>query len=546
MTFQDNDEVIAIVKDLQKTPDWVEKARKTNEKYKALVYGDKFDELLLQKIEKIESTARQEARRKYSKDIRDMFSRIFEPRLNIFSSSGGIITKEIRTEEQKEQLYDILTNFKGNLSIDKYLSEYFFNLLDVDPNGLIFMEYDGGNKIYPAYKSIEDIQHYETDGQNVNVLVFKPVPYYINGAKSHRKKWRVVDDKKDYCVIQDGGNFVVDEDQTFEHPFGQVPGVVLSNTQKLGTEIRLSPVFPIESIAENVARDASVLTLYKFLQGFPMHWRYIQQCRACKGTGKTGENTCKHCNGKGTLGKNDVTDVLEIDLPRDKDDANVAPNLAGFIQPDIKTWEQLKTDIKDQEEKASNTIWGTAKVKEGGNETATGRFIDVQPVMNKLNIFADNVEWVHNELVKFVLRWQDNNPETNNTYHKTYGRGFIIESPDELLKRYHEGRKDGSNFVVLDRLLKEYLTSKYKNNHKVLENNLKKIIVEPYTHLSIQQVSDVFGFREAFIKSSFEDFWYQADMNKTAEQLKEDFEAYKSTLEIPEQQANNQINNNNG
>ena len=496
-------------------------------------------------IEKIESTSRQEARRKYSKDIRDMFARIFEPRLNIFSSSGGTITKEIRTDEQKQRLNDILTNFKGNLSIDKYLSEYFFNLLDVDPNGLIFMEYDGENKIYPAYKSIQDIQHYETDGQNVHILVFKPEPYFVNGMKSHRKKWRVVDGKNDYCVIQDGGNFVVDEDQTFEHPFGQVPGVVLSNIQKLGTEIRLSPLFPIESVAENVARDTSVLTLYKFLQGFPMHWRYTQQCRACRGTGKTGEGkVCTVCNGKGHLGKNDVTDVLEVPLPKDREDANVAPNLAGFIQPDIKTWEQYKNDIKDQEEKASNTIWGTAKAKEGSNETATGRFIDVQPVMNKLNVFADNVEWVHNELVKFVLRWQDNNPETNNTYQKSYGRGFIIESPDELLKRYHEGRKDGSNFVVLDRLLTEYLTSKYKNNHSVLEYNLKKMAVEPYIHLSIQQVFEVFGMREAFIKSSFENFWHEADKDKTVEQLKEDFKTFKTTLEIPQQQETTQINNN--
>ena len=46
MTFEDNQQVIALVKDLQKTPSWVEKARKTNEKYKALVYGDNFEELL--------------------------------------------------------------------------------------------------------------------------------------------------------------------------------------------------------------------------------------------------------------------------------------------------------------------------------------------------------------------------------------------------------------------------------------------------------------------------------------------------------------------
>ena len=193
-----------------------------------------------------------------------------------------------------------------------------------------------------------------------------------------------------------------------------MPAIILSDVQKLGTETRLTPLFPIEELSKDYARDKSILTVYKFLQGFPIHWRYTQQCRPCVGTGKTGTKTCGVCNGKGILGRNDVTDVLNLPMPREGD-TKIAPDLAGFVSPDLKTWEQYNSDQVMFEEKMENTLWGTHRVRNNNNnnsETATGRYIDVQPVMNKLNDFSDNVEWVHNELANWVIKWIQGNPNT--------------------------------------------------------------------------------------------------------------------------------------
>ena len=454
--FKNSDEVIQAIKRHRVPPAWITEARLLSKTLKALVYGDKFLEELIERIEKIESITRAEARKKYSKDIRDMFSRVLEPRSNVFSASGSSKEIDIKGKNDEKKFFEHMKEFRGNKSITKYLSDYFFELLDVDPNGLLMLEFIKGEDIWPTYKSIDDIRFYHSDGQNIHVVIYEPVKVVKLGQVF--MKWRIVDAETDWCILQNGETFMEIPDLTFKHPFGDVPAIILSDFQKLGTELRLSPLFSVEELSKDYARDKSILTLYKFLNGFPIHWRYSQQCQACRGTGKTGQegNSCQHCNGKGILGKNDVTDIMDVPTPRDNEDVKLAPDLAGFVSPDLETWKQYNADQVMFEDKIHNTIWGTKKVRENQNETATGRFIDIQPVINKLNDFSDNVEWVHNQLANWVLRWVKNNPLTTDKFFRSYGRGFIIEGPDVILERYQTAQKDGNNWTILDKIFGEY------------------------------------------------------------------------------------------
>ncbi len=72
----------------------------------------------------------------------------------------------------------------------------------------------------------------------------------------------------------------------------------------------------IIGLSKELARDQSILTLYKIFKGLPLFWKVIQMCGDCGGTGKSGEEKCGTCNGHGKyVGKNDVTDVIEVPLP---------------------------------------------------------------------------------------------------------------------------------------------------------------------------------------------------------------------------------------
>lgn len=530
MEFKEEEEVFAFIKKHSKPSEWIVKARDDHRTLKALVTGDDFTEVLIDKIEGIESDARKIARKRYSKDIRDLFYRVMSLRSNVFTASGGSVNIDIKSEEIKQKINSHIKSFKGQKSLKKYLSEVLFTLLDTDPNGVILIEYDGDKKIEPYYKSINDIRYYKSNGQIVDVILFEPKT--VIKDKLTFTVWRLIDDKKDWYVVQSNQSYSVVENKTFDHPFGVPPVVIIGATTKMGKENRISSIDPVVELSKDYARDKSIKTIYKFQHGFPRHWRYVQECRTCHGVGKIGDKVCGSCDGKGHIQRGDVTDTMTLALPRDKEDALVAPNVEGFVSPDLATWERFNTELELFENTVHNTLWGTEKVTQGGNETATGRFIDVQPVINKLNDFADYAEWVNNKLLDFIVSWAMNKP-TQGMVSVSYGRRFIIEGSDVILDKYEKARTSGVNNTVLDKLLDEFILAKYHNNEYMLSLMQKKRMVEPYIHQSIDQVFNIFGAKEANKKVLFENFWEECDKNKDVEILKIEFNDYYNEKTAP-------------
>src|SRR6056297_2685892 len=218
-------DVIELIKKYQTPPNWVIEARETNKELRALVYGDDFKELLINNIEQIEDKKRAIARKRYSIDIRDLFSRVLQPRDNVFSADGGSEKWLIENDTRIEKIQDRLKKFKGGKSIDKYLSESYFQLSDIDPNGLLFLEYkskEGEIDVYPTYKSIQDIQVYDCKGQRVKWVLFKPVEFRDENANVF-KMWRYVDDEFDIMVKERNGVFEQVEEMSFVNDFEEVP-----------------------------------------------------------------------------------------------------------------------------------------------------------------------------------------------------------------------------------------------------------------------------------------------------------------------------------
>lgn len=522
MIFNNDKEVTKFLEDKLKKETWVGLAIDNSTELRALVNGEDFNELLL-KIEGIEGTALAIARKKYAKDVRSLWTRLNQPRSNVFTASGKEVINDIKSTTIKDKVTEALFNFKGQKPISKYMSESFFRLRDVDPNGLIFLEYISEEDIYPTYKSITDIHYYESDGQLLDVVIFNPI------KRDGFQTWRIVDDLTDWTIRQDGLHFTVIEDLTFQHPFGKPPAIVLSDIQDTGSELRISPLWDVVEDAKDYARDKSILTIYKFQTGMPRHYRFEKGCKACQGTGKTGQGEaaveCNTCGGSGNMRRNDVTDITILDMPREGEPM-IAPNPEGFISPDLKTWQQYKDDIKDSEDSMESTMWGTRRLKESSNETATGRFIDVQPVENVLNTFSDSAEWAHNMLTDWVVDWAFGSPQEEHNYHTIYGRGYILETADLLLDRYNKSRESGSNNTVLDKELAEYITAKYQNNMPMMDKMKLKASIEPYVHVSLIDTNLIFGNVEANKKILFPEFWIQVNKDQERDALLKEFDVY--------------------
>ena len=522
--------VAQIVEEAAKgTPSWVLNARKYSQTLRALVEGKDFAKELIERIAYVESAERAKARIKYAKDISDMFHRVMNKRQNVFDANGGSENIMIKHEGQKAEFIQRLTNFKSNKPLLKYMSEMYFKLSDIDPNGLILMEFarEDNNpseyEVYPTYKNIDNIRTYEPDGQMLKYVIFEPK--VIESDKVKVKLWRVVDDERYWTVYETGGIFTAYKELATEHPFGKTPGLVLSEREIPGSHKRLSCVSPVLELAKEYAIDKSVLNIYKKQKGFPVHWRYGAVCNTCFGAKYVGDDKCPECEGKGSKTSSDVTDMNIIPIPKDGQ-PSLGDKLMGFESPDLETWKQYKQDLRDMEMLIEDTIWGSSRIHhiKSQNETATGRYIDIQPITNTLNVFTDVAEYVHNTLANWVVNFVDVvKPRDEKLYYNSYGRRYIIESPDALMKKYKEAKESGDNNTILDRILDEIILAMYKGDPVTQEQMLKKAKAEPYVHLSTSDVNDIFGAEEALKKVAFQDFWEQADTQRGEKELKKEF-----------------------
>jgi hypothetical protein len=109
----------------------------------------------------------------------------------------------------------------------------------------------------------------------------------------------------------------------------------------------------------------------------------------------------------------------------------------------------------------------------------------------------------------------------------TYGRNYIIEPINVLLDRYEKSKEAGSNSAILDKELEEWVIAKFKTDPIGLNEEQKRLKVEPFIHFTIEQVSSIYGAYDARCKMLFPD-WWRNKANKEADALvlKSEFAAY--------------------
>ena len=529
MIFKDDAEAIEAIKANQQImPDW-KAMRDYSKELKALVNGTDFMDELICKIEGIESAEKSKARIKYSKNIKAMFDRLFQPIDNIYYASGGLKDYDIK-ESLKKYFLSKIANIRDNKTLSEWIQLNAIQLFNTDPNGLIFLEYKDQD-VYPTYKSIDSLRKYKSKGQIVEFVIFEPK---IIKTKTY---WRIVDDEVDRTFLQSGNEYSLVPEITFKHPFGQVPALICSNINIIGQNNKLAAIDGIIDDAKEYARDQSFLTLYKVYKGNPLFWKYIQMCGDCNGSGTNddengGTKTCGSCSGHGIYkAKNDVTDVIQLPLPDNSDDVVVAPDIAGFISPDLEVWTKYEETLNSSFDAMYKTHWGTMYGMQQdlakGIKTATEVIADKQPLENQLNKYADFCEYIEWKISEWMLNFYD--PVKNKNESKitiNLGRRYIIESYDVLLERYEKSVLAEDNNTILDKLFIEYLGAKYRNNPIDLQTNITKAMVEPYLHISLQNTIAIFGNVEAQRKVLFQKFWQTVLVFNDPVKIQKDFDAW--------------------
>ncbi|MDR1199990.1 MAG: hypothetical protein LBK94_13440 [Prevotellaceae bacterium] len=472
------------------------------------VFGDGLSEYIKQ-INNFENDSQYQARKQYGRSNKDIMERLTRPLDKVFSAAGGSTFYDL-PEKQNREFRNRLKNTENGLPLRKWIEQYWKSAYLADPMGIIFIEIDENGDAYPTYKGSNEIKAYRLNGRHLDYVIFNvekdAYSKYIVTDEEKTKQimfYRVVDDEKDIIIKYDGEVSIIEE-ETYTNHFGHVPAIINSDLPKIGTINFVSPLERIIEIANEYLRECSVKSVYKLLHGFPKYWEYQSVCSDCKGTGLVSGEKCKSCKGTGIKLSHDVSDIKLLPIPTEND-KSLAPYVGGYIVPPIEAWTRMNEELKDLETLMFTTLWGTEQLKNGENNTATGKFIDTQPVNERLSKFSDAAEVIETFITDNMAFLYYGNSYKGCSV--SYGRRFIIESPDTLWVKYQNARNSGASVSALDDMLKEYLSTKFENHSIELHKQLKLIELEPFVHLSVMQVQalNITGLDKAK-KLYFEDF----------------------------------------
>ena len=512
---------------LSDEPGWISEVKKYTKVLNVHINGKNVAEHLNQ-IEIYENPTQFELRKKFATSNKNTFSNLLRPVDKVFHANGGSRIVKTKTETSEKKLKEKIKNLTKGYSVRKFVSNLQSNKYYSDPSGLVFFEWENG-EAYPTFKSILSIRNYETDGRKVQWVLFEPKKRLKpDGSEYPGEFYRFVDEAKDYIFHVVDKKIRIIEDEVYSNPWGYVPAFVNSDILNSDLDYHISPVDSIIELAEHYLRTTSVKNIYEFLHGYPIFWAYVQKCRVCDGTGLYNTEPCSACGGDGHTFKKDVSDVIKLMPPESDADPQIAPNVAGYVQPDLSTWEQQRTELDWLWQLMQFTMWGTTS-EQADNETATAAFLDVQPVNDRLNLFADAFENTEKLIIDIVGDFYANSNYEGVSVN--YGRRFLMESPDKIWDKYQKARKDGAPQITLNYLLKQYYQSEFQTDIESLIRAEKGIMIEPFIHYP---ASVIIGWNlpqlDIIKKQYFDDWWKNVDDNEIImtdiETLKQKFENY--------------------
>lgn len=537
-TFQPLPDLLNIIK-LIKSGQPTEHIKKRREYSRMILRHSKkegLDEFLSQ-INGYENTEQHKLRKKFAISNKFVTSELLRPVDNVWNARGGSFEITMSEKIRRTYIEDISSAWHG-ASIHEFIKEIWLEAYIEDPNGLIYLVLDEKTKQYqPQYESIFKILDYELKGKKPLYILFEPIETLSEDGKKVYTYTYIDSDK--ICKYQKVDDVVTElTDQQQKNVLGRVPAIVVSNIVTKDNDIRLSPLDVQIELLDAYVRKNSVKEIFEFLHGYPKFWYYGEICTECNGAGRVergapdpGWDKCPKCGGHGRAGeKLDVSDGMLLQVPKD-DEQKLADKPLGFESPPVEIWQEMRSELDWMFDLVFRSHWGTT-IEKGKNETATGRFIDVQPVQNKLSKYTDAAETVENELYEIIGKLSY--PNTFKRSFRQYGRRYIIESPDASLKRYQDGLTAFLPTSLLDYLLEQYYSSEFASDEASYNRRIKLSKVEPFIHYSVGDVSGWPIAENLKLQKAMFNEWLSVqnpeDLNtKSVEELKKSLEEFTTT-----------------
>lgn len=496
----------------------IEKGRRMADKLMLHVHGVGM-ERAIERAEYFENKDLYEVRKKYAISNKDLFSRLLQQEDMVFTAKGGSTSFNL-SEENEKRMNSTLDDVRYGMSLRKWIQNFALQAYRVDPMGVFFIEVETVDpsatqiktpKAYPTYKSINSIYDYEAVGRFLKYVCFRldaaqakqfGVPAdslkdYQGDAKTCF--YRFVDDQQDTIFKFDNDQLEI-VGKPLIHSWNRTPAIIVSNIMKFDDpQCFLSPLENTVELADCFLYDRSVRDLQKRYHGFSKAIEPLLTCGTCQGTGFVAAAGCPDCTvpggdrGTGFKMKTKVSDVARFPLDMAQHGFDWR-NFFGYATPDVDGWEKQDMSLSDLESLIEFTYWGTMQPKQvtgvkksqSLQETATKTVADLQPKYARLNMTAEWGEKTESALADFIGQfWFQESFQKSNI---AYGRYYVLETPEELMRQYQDMRTKGAPEGMLFEALEKYYHSVYQNSPMELAIRLKLLYIEPFPHMKASEV----------------------------------------------------------
>jgi hypothetical protein len=519
----------------------------SNEKIKELIEGGPSDKIILarkkaahrnmhvtgkglieflERLDSYETIAQKNLREKLAKSNRSNFSFILRPTDKIFTAKGGATNYNL-PQNQISFLKDNINQVADGLDIKKYLKKKVRKEYVIDPNGVLFVDIDKEGELETHVIPTNEIMWYEAKGNRVEAIIFEFVEKsddkrlflenvcnvkfadyrntFPNSYHLEKKYYRVIDEVSDRIFVREkrieNSTIIVDgiyeeEGSSISNYFKYVPALILGDEKDKNTGLFDSIIEDLLDDADTILRRTSVMTVHELAHLYPRYWAYAQACTRCSGEGEIHvptantepqeytSSTCSSCGGTGHKTRTNPSDETVVPVPQDGDP--ILNKMMGFESPDLETAKFYESVIKSQREEMFRAMWGTTYEVGGKRETATGRFLDAQPVNDRLGDMSYTFAKMH----KFLLDCYGTVILQKQNYESsvTYGRRYVFEGPDDILQKYQEVSRDPVSDLTKMDLQLRYIEAEYQDDPIELVKRKKLMRVEPFPALSCEKV----------------------------------------------------------
>lgn len=474
----------------------------------------------LEKLDDYENEAQKLLREKLSKSNKSTFSFILRPTDKIFTAKGGSINYNLPSKKVAE-VKKMLSNIADGLDIKSYLKKKVKKHYVIDPNGILFCDINPEGKIETYCIPTSEILWYETDGNKVKAIIFegnkkdgiKDYLSWINGYPVDQSReeldiyrgveeeddvtyYRVIDSFTDSIYKRQNDEIELIESSVISNVFGFVPAMILGDEKDYNQDIFESVISDLIDDADILLRRVSVLTVHELSHLYPKYWGIPEACTRCEGEGKIDwvtdattdppeieSRTCPSCAGSGMKQRSNPSDQSII--PLDDEGRPITDKPYGYVSPDLQTATFYDKIIKESREEMFRAMWGTTYETAGKRETATGRWLDAEPVADRLK----DISYTFSKMHRFLLECYVIVYEKNRNYEAsvTYGTRYNFDGPDAILDKYIEVSRENVSAVSQMDMQMRYFEAQYKDDPVQLLKRKKLLKIEPLPTLSLEK-----------------------------------------------------------